>query len=427
MKKNITILHMTCSHCEHTVKSIAIQTGVTLHSLSLSDGNCHMEYENEDQFEAFKSAIEAEGYGLAPVQSKNKSTVLLLLLPLAVLALLSINGFSIQLLEGASLGAVFVYGLFSSLHCLSMCGGIALSACQLLGPQQILKSDFYYNLSRILSYTLIGGFLGLIGSGFELGDFFKAFILIASSLFMILLGLRQLGVTLVHFSLSKAPNPFFRLIQKAKHPVTIGLLNGFIPCGPLQMAQLFALSSGSLINGMLVMLVFGLGTFPTMFYVGSLNAIFTGKSRQIAFKISGVVILLMALLTLMRAYTFIELDQLKNRTIDNRTEIVVTPPAPEKPEIPFADIVDGFQVVHLTANRNYMLENVQVRKEIPVRLIIDAVTLNQCIDTITIPEYGITKGLQLGENIIEFTPVNEGELIITCWMNMVTQKLTVSP
>ncbi len=425
MKKNITIQQMTCAHCEVIVKKEADKTGVTIHALSFADGLCSLEYTDEDHFNAFKNAVEQQGYGVVSTQKKNPLLSILLLLPLLILVLLSFKGFSLKLLEGASLGAVFAYGLFSSLHCMSMCGGIALSACQLKGPQKILQSDFYYNISRVLSYTLIGGILGWIGTGFNLSGSFKAGILIFSGLFMVILGLRQLGITLIKLPTFKTQNPFVALIQKAKHPAIVGFLNGFIPCGPLQMAQLFALSAGSFLNGMLVMLVFGLGTFPTMFYIGALNAVFTGKSRRIAFKISGVVILLMALLTFSRAYTFIELDKSISDTPKSVSQIDVKPQDATATAMPFAPVVDGFQIVHLEANRSYALEAVQVKKDIPVRLVINAVNLTQCIDTITIPEYGVTKGLALGENIIEFTPTKSGTLIITCWMNMVTQKLDV--
>jgi sulfite exporter TauE/SafE len=425
MKKTMTINQMTCAHCDEVVKKQGLKHNVTIHSLSYTDGLCTLEYANEMDYENFKKAVVDQGYTFSEPKKNNPLISILYLLPLGILFLLSVKGFNIKLLEGASLGAVFAYGLFSSLHCMSMCGGIALSACQLQGPQKILQSDLYYNISRVLSYTLIGGVLGWIGTGFSLSGTFKAGILVFSGLFMILLGLRQLGITLFKLPSFKSHNPFVQLIKKAKHPATVGFLNGFIPCGPLQMAQLFALSAGSFTSGMLVMLVFGLGTFPTMFYIGALNAIFTGKSRRIAFKVSGMVILFMAALTFSRAYTFIELEQSLGYAPTSVTKVDIKTPAPSDNTRPFAPIVDGFQIVHLEADRTYILENVQVKKDIPVRLIINAITLTQCIDTITVPEYGITKGLALGENTIEFTPTKSGELIITCWMNMVTQKLDV--
>ena len=61
----------------------------------------------------------------------------------------------------------------------------------------------------------------------------------------------------------------------------------------------------------------------------------------------------------------------------------------------------------------------QVKKDVPVRWVIDVKQMTRCTDEIILPEYNIRKKLAYGENIIEFTPKRAGEIKFSCWMRMV--------
>lgn len=95
-----------------------------------------------------------------------------------------------------SYGMLFIVGLLTSVHCIAMCGGINLSQSvnSVKNEGKILKSNVYYNLGRIISYTLIGGIVGQIGSVIALNGVFKGAVAIIAGIFMVIMGINMLGV-----------------------------------------------------------------------------------------------------------------------------------------------------------------------------------------------------------------------------------------
>ena len=89
-------------------------------------------------------------------------------------------------------------------------------------------------------------------------------------------------------------------------------------------------------------------------------------------------------------------------------------------------IEDGVQYV-TTKIQSGRYVPIIVQKDIPVKWIIKAEEseLNGCNNPITIPKYNIVKELVPGENIIEFTPSQEGSIIYTCWMGMISSNIKV--
>lgn len=181
----------------------------------------------------------------------------------------------------------FNMGLFSTLHCVGMCGSIittlmlASSDSHQGDKKKSLTISFAYNIGRILSYSFAGLIIGLFGSGLAefLASFNANFVLqIIASLVLIGLALNILGVV----SFSKHVEGLGMRLWKQIQPVTksllpvdsfgkallFGMVWGWLPCGLVYSALLFSLGSGSAINGMLVMLFFGLGTLPGMLSAG---------------------------------------------------------------------------------------------------------------------------------------------------------------
>ena len=172
----------------------------------------------------------------------------------------------------------FTLGLVGSFHCLGMCGPIALS----LGGNaprflvwQVLTERLLYNLGRATTYAILGAVAGFAGQGlFLLGlqqplMWLVGGMLIAAGLFAfnpdVLLtrfpGLNMLvqalQTQLSRFTATSGPLAFF----------SIGLLNGLVPCGLVYMGLAGALATGSVLNGVGYMFVFGLGTLPMMLAV----------------------------------------------------------------------------------------------------------------------------------------------------------------
>lgn len=170
------------------------------------------------------------------------------------------------------IGAILM-GLVGNLHCLGMCGPIALAVPVKDGNRKNrLSSAFIYNTGRILIYVLFGAFFGLFGQGLQMAGLQqKTSITIGIMILLILL----FPVLFKNFNILNSP--FFSWVNKLKTAFqghfkkrsyrsifTIGLLNGFLPCGLVYMALAGSITTGSVWNGMAFMALFGIGTLPVM-------------------------------------------------------------------------------------------------------------------------------------------------------------------
>ena len=167
----------------------------------------------------------------------------------------------------------FTLGLFGSLHCVGMCSPIAL-----LIPLQRQRKGFRslqlgaYFIGKTLAYALMGLLFGLVGEGIFIAEYQQEFSIFAG-LLMILMGL----FSLLHLRVKGLGNPLlkgFSLLKNAlgkqlsKKTVTsslsIGFLNGFLPCGLVYTALFGALAMGNWRGSMTYMTAFGVGTIPLM-------------------------------------------------------------------------------------------------------------------------------------------------------------------
>ncbi|RKN79368.1 sulfite exporter TauE/SafE family protein [Ulvibacterium marinum] len=169
--------------------------------------------------------------------------------------------------------SAIILGLMGSLHCIGMCGPIAfmLPVDRSNNLKKLLQVSIYH-FGRLLSYALIGLVFGLLGKGLYIFGMQQK-LSIGVGLLMILLVLIP-AKALNSYSLSK---PVYGVISKVKNRLgqelkkktpdtflTIGFLNGFLPCGLVYMALFGAIAMGSAWEGSLYMMLFGLGTVPLM-------------------------------------------------------------------------------------------------------------------------------------------------------------------
>ena len=171
------------------------------------------------------------------------------------------------------LWTAFSLGLLGSLHCVGMCGPIAL-----LLPyrgHRPWQSYFYivsYQLGRIGSYALIGILPGMLGLGFLLAGYQKGLAL-TLGIVLLLAGLLS-GRSWRSSTRRQTGLPWQNWIQqnlgqllRSNHPLRflgVGLLNGFLPCGLVYLALAGAVSQEGILHAMLYMACFGLGTLPMM-------------------------------------------------------------------------------------------------------------------------------------------------------------------
>lgn len=334
-----------------------------------------------------------------------------------------------QIPAGVGFISLFGIGLVTSVHCVGMCGGINLSVTlQTHVGQKTWLPSALYNLGRITSYTIIGGILGAASGLLSIALPFKVGIALLAGLLVFLMGLKQLGVLDKFAFPNILPKPIYNVISKlAKHnsgPYIVGLLNGLMPCGPLQVMQLYALTTGSWIAGATSIFAFSLGTVPLMFTFG-LTANFLGKRfNQTLTRVSGVFMIILALIAIQRGLI------LANWTPDALIKTINIPIAGAETTDNLSGIkavIKGdYQEVRINVSRSGY-QDIIVQKDIPVKFILVAGQndLTSCNEAISIPAFNIQAGLIPGETIVEFTPTEVGELPYSCWMGMINNTIYV--
>ena len=325
-----------------------------------------------------------------------------------------------------SIGFIFIIGILASFHCVGMCGGliVAYSAADLKkkGSKKSFKPHIAYNLGRLISYTLLGAVLGGIGSFFAINPSFSGYVLLLASAFMVLFGLSLLTELKWLTKLKiKTPDFIARFLFKNKHsdkpkgPFIIGLLTAFMPCGPLQAMQLFALTTGSFWQGAMAMGVYALGTIPLLLGFGGIIALIKQAHLKKLMRFSGVIVIFLGIIMFNRG--------LSNFGLGLKSFI------PERSVAQTEYIIDGdeYQIVEMDVSYSGYKPNIlYIKKDIPVRWIINGSEITGCTNAIEVPELGIKKDLHPGKNIIEFTPTKLGEIKFSCWMRMVWGKFIVT-
>ena len=329
--------------------------------------------------------------------------------------------------QDVALGMVFVAGLVTSLHCVAMCGGINM-AQSINGAKtrdtSIVRTNILYNAGRVIAYTVIGGIVGGVGSIFSLGGSFRGVVALIAGFFMILLGANMLGFLPDLRSLVlRLPDGFRRRVAgltNGRSPFAIGLLNGLMPCGPLQAMQLYALSTGSVATGALSMFLFGLGTVPLMFGFGTLSS---KLNRTFANKMLAVSALLIVMFGVGMFGNGLALSGVSVGGIIEQ----VSQLRRGDDQVATA-IVDGDIQTVVTSVEPGSFEAISVTKGVPVHwtIVADEGDLNGCNNAIIIPTFGIEKSLVKGENIIEFTPTQTGVVAYSCWMGMIKSTIEVT-
>ncbi|MDR1603467.1 MAG: sulfite exporter TauE/SafE family protein [Gracilibacteraceae bacterium] len=439
-KQRLHIGGMTCVNCRNKIeKRLRAAAGVLEAEVSYGAATADVTYDGEAiTLGEIKAAIAGLGYEVsagAPRAAADSNRTFGLLIMIAALFMLLqqfglLNLLAPSRLADAQTGYVmlFVIGLVTSVHCLAMCGGINLSQCIPPGGSggegrlAALRPAFLYNLGRVASYTVVGFIVGALGSVLAFSDVFQGGLKLVAGLFMIIMGVNMLGIfpALRRF-VPTGPKVLAGKIHaeksKSNSPLIIGLLNGLMPCGPLQAMQIYALSTGSALAGALSMFLFSLGTVPLMFGLGALSAILSKKFTRKVMTAGAVLVVVLGLSMLSQGWNLsgLELPALALRNANTQSAYAAQP-----------TIVDGVQLINSTlSSGKYPVITVQAGT--PVRWVIDAPqgSINGCNNRMLIREYGIEHSFRTGENIIEFTPAEAKTVRYSCWMGMIRGTINV--
>lgn len=442
---------MVCVNCENLIEDILLDNnGVNKVEVSYTKGLAKINYnENKTSINDLIRVISENGYKVIDfsnevnedLSNKNKkskkrdidcankdedNTFLIIIIILGVILLLKKFGvsniFSVFPTpnENTSYSMLFIIGLFTSLHCVSMCGGINLSQCINYndtidkGTLSTIKPAFLYNLGRVISYTIFGAIVGGIGSIISFTGWMQSLIQLIASIFMIIMGLNMLNIFPWLRKLNPRMPKIFAKKFKSKNnnsPFFIGLLNGFMPCGPLQAMQIYAISTGSVTKGAISMFLFSLGTVPLMFGLGTLSSYMSKKFSNKIMKFGAILVIVLGFSMFNNALALSGINFSQGSENDSGVR---------------AEIQDNIQVVTTKLKGGtYEPIIVEVGKPVKWNIQVSNGSLNGCNNKIIIREYEIEKSLEMGDNIIEFTPTEAGTYTYSCWMGMLRSKIYV--
>jgi len=189
----------------------------------------------------------------------------------------------------------FSLGILSSMHCVGMCGPLALALpLDRSSKNKTYLGIFVYHFGKTLAYSILGLIIGLFGKHLPLAATQQRLSIFAGA-FIIIFALYPLVFKHSNFIQSQVFK-FMQPIQKAlakriktKRTSTlfsIGILNGFLPCAMVYMALVGALTAGGFTHSILFMVAFAVGTLPAMLGLQILGA---SIGQQLRFRIQSYI------------------------------------------------------------------------------------------------------------------------------------------
>ncbi len=345
------------------------------------------------------------------------------------------RGFAIS--DNMGYAVVLVIGLVASISsCIAVTGGLLIAvaakyneANSQLTAFQRLKPHLYFNAGRIISYTVLGGMVGLLGSALTLSPGANGALTIAASIIMIVLGLQMLKVfpSLGRFQ-PKMPKFLAHKIhdlatKEAKGGAfVLGASTFFLPCGFTQALQLYVLSKGSFMTGALTMLVFSLGTLPALLSLSAISSFAKGNFQRYFLKLAGAAVIFLGFINIQSGLTLSAVDS--TNSVSSVSDATSTGPAPQvrQPSEQLAANVGGKQIVNMRVNGyDYEPHQFAVTAGVPVEWRIDGREAAGCGRLLIAPKMGVRKILSHDDTtVISFTPQEPGTYYFNCGMGMMT-------
>ena len=216
-----------------------------------------------------------------------------------------------------SYGTSFVVGIIASLStCMAVVGGLVLSMSATFAREgDKVKPQLLFHLGRLVSFFILGGVIGALGSAFTLntGSTFALGLFIG--IVMLIMGINLLDVfdstKKAQISMPKFISKRAFNLSKLNHsltPLLVGVATFFLPCGFTQSMQIYTLSTGNFWSGALTMFTFALGTLPVLALVSfSSFSIQDSKKSGIFFKTAGLIVILFAIMNIINSLVVIGL------------------------------------------------------------------------------------------------------------------------
>jgi uncharacterized protein len=440
--QKVAVGGMTCVNCEVLVeRRLKTIPGVEHVHVDHVRGLAEIEHHGPLDVAALQRAVEDDGYRVSlwdDAAAENRITTArdyaeiagLFVVLIGVVFALQHFGLvprGVASSDTMSLGLVFLIGLVASVSsCMAVTGGLLVAVAAaynertpgLSGPQRLMP-HLYFNAGRLVSYTLLGGAVGALGSALTLSERASGFLTITASAIMIVLGLQMLGL-LPRFGRFLLPKSLAHGVHDlasrkvAGGAFTLGALTFFLPCGFTQALQLYVLGKGSALTGALIMLVFALGTLPALLSLSALSSFAKGAFQKHFLRVAGAAVIVLGVLNV--EYGLV-LSGLGAGPAPAGVETAAASTAAVR-----ATQVEGKQVVAMRiVDFNYIPAVFEVKQGIPVEWRIDASEAVGCGLIILAPGLRIRQLLSsTSTSVIAFTPRQTGEFQFNCGMGMMS-------
>lgn len=287
----------------------------------------------------------------------------------------------------------------------------------------------YFLVAKLAAYTLLGFFLGAVGSVLQITPPVQAVMQMIAAAFMIGTALNMLNAhPIFRYFVIQPPKALTRLVrnqaksQEVFTPALLGVMTILIPCGTTQAMEALAITSGSAVLGALILFSFVLGTSPTFFVLGFLATKIRGQFQKIFAVAAALLILFLGIVSLDGALNLLGLPS-PSRIVTALLQPggfggFDKPPAGAK--LVSANIVGGVQELVIDAQPyGYQPAYMSAKSGQPLRLRMQTHNSYGCTRSFVIPSQGIRKILpETGEVVIDLPPQQPGYLRFTCGMGM---------
>lgn len=451
---------MHCASCEVMIeKKLLKQKNIKSVDASLSKGRVDFEYEGEKPDpKLFTQLLSESGYVFSEKHLKTEdiplirkeygkvivnieklkslfSSIGISILVIFLFYIVSNSGLAgkVSLNGSSSYISFFIFGLIAGLSsCAALVGGLLLSLTKQWNEKYIDSESkierfspfLMFNSGRILSFIILGGLLGALGSALGISitstSISYGILVMLVSITMLVLGLQMLEVKWANKLRIAMPKFITKFIPDENSftgkyiPFIIGALTFFLPCGFTLIAQGTALTSGSFLRGSLMMFSFVLGTLPVLAAISfaSVSLSQRPKLNSMFLKVAGILVILFAVYNINSQLNSLGLFSLNDIRFVREEKNIKTAPLDS----------NGVQIVKIVAEGfEYDFEGSStIKSGVPAKLIVTNKGVDGC--AVALSARGLINGyvlLKTGENVIDIGSPSVGTYKITCSMGMV--------
>ena len=342
-----------------------------------------------------------------------------------------------------NLWLIFLTGLTSGgVTCAAMQGGILAST---IANQKKVKVEPGFGVddwggvaafltTKLIAHIILGFFLGWLGSTISLTLGMRLFFQGFAALFMFASAMNLLEVHPIFRFLAFTPPKFARKLIKNNTaadrffaPGLLGFLTILIPCGVTQAMEILAISSGSPVQGALIMGTFVLGTAPMFVLIGIATAKLSEVWRVYFLRTAAILLIAMALYSINGILQVSDSSYSLERLGPRIVKLLPPYDTTSRSASPTPTVVDGVQPVTINIlNSGYSPKRFTVKSGIPVKLTVNAGEVYSCATAFTFRAFGINAYVKPNTNqIFTFTPDKKGIYTFACSMGMYSGTMEV--